>query len=130
MGMDEALLVVGHPQATLRLYRWQPAGLSIGYFQSSSDFSNVNGDHVLVRRLTGGGAILHDDELTFSLALDARCLPTGIPESYDLIHGAVREALAEVGVSSDFPGSGTGTPNCARDRRFPGASLTRPHKIS
>jgi len=114
MGMDEALLLADEAQPTLRLYRWQPAGLSIGYFQSSSGFSDVSGDHVLVRRLTGGGAILHDDELTFSLALDACRLPSGIPESYNLIHRAVCKALAEVGVTSSFPDSRSNPPTAAR----------------
>lgn len=114
MGMDEALLRGLDAAPTLRLYRWQPAGLSIGYFQSSSDFRQVAGDHVLVRRLTGGGAILHGDELTFSLTLDAGYLPSDIPRSYELIHGAVNDALASVGVIAHFPDSSVRPPTAAR----------------
>ena len=107
MGLDEALLLSQTRQPTLRLYRWKPAGLSIGYFQSSSHFSRMDGDHVLVRRLTGGGAILHADELTFSLAIDAAALPAEVADSYTLIHGAVSAALEEVGVTARFPANGT-----------------------
>jgi len=112
MGLDEALLLSQARKPTLRLYRWNPAGLSIGYFQSSSHFTSIRGDHVLVRRLTGGGAIWHEDELTFSLTVDAALLPAEIPDSYTLIHGAVCEALEEVGVVATFPGRGT--PSTAR----------------
>jgi lipoate-protein ligase A len=114
MGMDEALLLASGAPPTLRIYQWQPAGLSIGYFQSSSDFAEVDADHVLVRRLTGGGAILHDQELTFSLTLNARFLPSDIPSSYGLIHRAVRSALGEVGVRAEFADPSTSHPTRPR----------------
>lgn len=114
MGMDEALLLTSDAPPTLRIYQWHPAGLSIGYFQSSSDFADIDADHVLVRRLTGGGAILHDQELTFSLTLNARLLPSDIASSYGLIHRAVRSALGEVGVHAEFPDPSTNHPTSAR----------------
>jgi lipoate-protein ligase A len=98
MGTDEALLASAAAPPTLRLYRWQPAGLSLGYFQAAAPFLALPGEHVIVRRLTGGGAIYHGDEITFSLAVNADLLPALVPESYELIHGAVREALADIGV--------------------------------
>ena len=97
MGLDEALLRTPGP-ATLRLYGWSPPGLSLGYFQASREFADVRGDHVLVRRLTGGGAIYHDRELTFALTADARHLPAALPDSYALIHRAVQRALEGIGV--------------------------------
>jgi lipoate-protein ligase A len=103
MGLDEALLLGAAVPATLRLYRWQPAGLSLGYFQASTEFAEVAGDHVLVRRLTGGGAIYHEDEITFALTLDAALLPMAVPDSYELIHAAVHDALLEVGIATSHP---------------------------
>lgn len=99
MAVDEALLRSTGAPATLRLYTWSPAGLSLGYFQPAAPFDEVPGSHVLVRRLTGGGAIYHADELTFSLALDAALLDVPIPESYARIHGAVARALKACGVA-------------------------------
>jgi lipoyl(octanoyl) transferase len=75
MAIDEAILEAvgrGARLPTLRLYRWEPACLSLGYAQplSDVDFERVQ-DHGwhFVRRMTGGRAILHTDELTYSVAL-------------------------------------------------------------
>ncbi len=97
MAVDEALLISGGPP-TLRLYAWSPPGLSIGYFQGVASFLDIPGEHVLVRRPTGGGAIYHDHEVTFALTLDTSLLPESIGESYRLIHVAVASALRQVGV--------------------------------
>ena len=66
MAVDEVLLetAISANLATLRWYQWEEATVSLGYFQKSADLSN---DPVLsrlpvVRRLSGGGAIIHDDE--------------------------------------------------------------------
>lgn len=98
MAIDEALLVAGGPP-TLRLYGWSPPGLSIGYFQESSTFQEMAGDHVLVRRPTGGGAIYHRDELTFALTLDTALLPGSLADSYRVIHDAAAAALDRIGVT-------------------------------
>lgn len=99
MALDDLLLARPGPP-TLRLYSWQPFGLSLGWFQPLEPFLNVPGEHRIVRRRTGGGAIYHGDELTFALTLDAVDLPVDIGASYDLIHGAVQRALARVGVET------------------------------
>lgn len=96
MALDAGLLHSGPP--TLRLYGWQPAGLSLGRFQEPGDFADVQAPHVLVRRITGGGAIWHEQEITFALALPADWLPDSIDESYVLIHDAVLRALRAVDV--------------------------------
>ncbi len=109
MAIDEAALLCG-PPATLRLYSWAPAGLSLGYFQAAAPFLELPGDHVIVRRLTGGGAIYHDQELTFSLTADAELLGSSVVESYERVHGAVVRALAEIGVDTRMlPHGGTCT---------------------
>ena len=101
MAVDEAMLEGvdgGVSPATLRFSGWCEPTISLGYFQKYAEF--LNQDEVirrmpLVRRITGGGAILHDDELTYSLVL-----PTGgkekieIENLYRLMHDAFIEVLA------------------------------------
>ena len=70
MAVDGALLALAEGP-TLRLYGWRPHAVSLGYFQSLADFEQLPSDTPLVRRSTGGGAIHHGDELTYSLALGA-----------------------------------------------------------
>lgn len=71
MGIDEALMrtaVAGEP--VLRLYGWKPAAVSIGYFQGLEEEVDLDACHNhgvdVVRRVTGGGAVFHDQELTYS----------------------------------------------------------------
>ncbi len=63
LALDEALLRSG--VETLRLYGWEPPGLSLGFFQSADEFADLDG-YELVRRPTGGGAIAHTGELTIA----------------------------------------------------------------
>ena len=97
MARDEALLDwVGRGAAppTLRFYRWEPPTISLGYFQAYSEFEKLPppaGELAVVRRTTGGGAILHDREWTYSLALPAsHPLAAGgkAPKLYELMHDA------------------------------------------
>ena len=106
MGLDEALLESHGAPTTLRFYTWKPATLSIGYFQRVSDVPNLGTARAVVRRITGGGAIHHQHELTFSIAADlAHPLYAGrIAESYARVHRAIASALAEFGVAAEFRG--------------------------
>jgi len=122
MAIDEALLASA-ATPTLRLYGWSPHAVSLGYFQRSADFADLPPGTPIVRRLTGGGAIHHGDELTFALAIDARWLPRDIAASYRLLHGAVIDALAAVGVASHLV---EGQPPSARpEQRWCFAGPTR-----
>ncbi|UFS71676.1 lipoate--protein ligase family protein [Geomonas sp. RF6] len=74
MALDEALLesfAAGASPPVLRLYGWSPAALSVGRYQDAAASLNLpvcSGDGVdVVRRMTGGGIIYHDHELTYSL---------------------------------------------------------------
>src|ERR1700690_2091076 len=73
MALDEALLEAAQNEgiATLRFYSWREATLSLGYFQGAADrrLHQASADCASVRRASGGGAILHDCELTYSIAL-------------------------------------------------------------
>ncbi|MEM6330787.1 MAG: lipoate--protein ligase family protein, partial [Planctomycetota bacterium] len=73
MAVDEALLdaAAAGAGATLRLYRWSSPTLSLGYFQplAARAAHPASAGCPCVRRHSGGGAIVHDHELTYSLAV-------------------------------------------------------------
>lgn len=73
MALDEALLIDAAESGigTLRFYEWSEPTLSLGYFQRYDDRHQhaASRDCACVRRQTGGGAILHDRELTYSITL-------------------------------------------------------------
>lgn len=105
MGVDEMLMerAAEANVATLRFYEWAPATLSLGYFQNAADRDKhaASGACPMVRRSSGGGAIVHDRELTYSISL-----PTSHPMAADAetlyrnIHGTLLEALADFGVAA------------------------------
>lgn len=101
MGLDEALLELGGAP-TLRLYTWQPDTLSLGYFQKYAEVPGVARASHVVRRITGGGAIHHAEELTFSLTTDLGdpIYQGPVARSYERVHFAVIQALAAVGVDA------------------------------
>jgi len=85
MAIDEAILDVhiqGGVPPTLRVYQWDPPALSLGYNQSIEhdvDLTKCQEAGVeVVRRITGGGAVLHAQELTYSIV---SAVNDGIPES-------------------------------------------------
>lgn len=106
MARDEALMNrVGRAASppTVRLYQWAPPTVSLGYFQRYAAFQALPPparDLAVVRRLTGGGAILHDLELTYSMALpvDHTLLDGGPNRLYELAHDAIIAALAALDI--------------------------------
>ena len=96
MAIDESLL--RHAQApVLRLYGWEEACVSIGYFQKASV---VPAETSFVRRYTGGGLVEHGKDLTYTLVLpaDHPLTTAGTLPSYRVIHEGVASALRAVGV--------------------------------
>ena len=112
MARDEALLDQvgdGASPPTLRLYQWDPPTISLGYFQHYADYESLPppaGELAVVRRQTGGGAILHDLELTYSLTLPLvhPLLAIGPKNLYEVVHDAIIACLAELGIASDRRG--------------------------
>lgn len=106
MALDEFLLTKNQP--VLRFYGWEPAAVSIGYFQSIE--AEVDLDKCeefgidVVRRQTGGGAVLHDDEVTYSIHIpvDAKMVPEKILDSYEFICQGVIRGLAGLGLEAKF----------------------------
>lgn len=115
MGVDEALLRCAR-EPTLRFYGWRPAAVSLGWFQRFADFADLPPHVPVVRRLTGGGAIWHDDELTFALAIDAEILGRDVAAGYRLLHDAAIQALAAIGVDSRRLEAGSAPGARPRDR--------------
>lgn len=112
MAVDEAIFeaVRSNAQpATLRLYAWMPACVSIGYGQRIRDVNQAAlaacGWDV-VRRMTGGKAVLHAEELTYSVALPAGhfLAEGGIIASYRRISAALLVGLSALGVEADAEG--------------------------
>jgi lipoate-protein ligase A len=101
MAVDEAILESigrGESNPTLRLYAWTPACLSLGVAQPYADVDSARlraRGWDVVRRITGGRAILHTDELTYSVVGPAEepILAGSILESYNRIARALLTAV-------------------------------------
>ncbi len=106
MAIDEAILSYCKIP-TLRVYGWKPSAISLGYNQ---DIKEINMDYCkknkidIVRRITGGKAVFHDKEITYSFILpeDASLLPKEINESYRLIANALILALKNFKIDAEI----------------------------
>jgi lipoyl(octanoyl) transferase len=110
MAVDEALLesALAHGTATIRIYQWSAPTVSLGYFQDADEFARDRQWQgvAAVRRLSGGGAILHDRELTYSLTLPPAHPLTAQPSNlYALVHAAIIEVLAAHGITASLRGT-------------------------
>jgi len=124
MAVDSAIAAAvgaGRQPATLRLYGWIPYCLSLGYGQrireADTEALRRNGWD-LVRRPTGGQAILHGDELTYSLCLplDHPLASGDIVESYRRISALLLRALERLGLSATAEPAGA---SASRERTGP-----------
>lgn len=100
MSVDEALLETGNPQslAVLRFYTWDAPTLSLGYFQEHAERHTHPASECcsLVRRASGGGAILHHWELTYSYIVPVKSRFSDDPQYlYDTFHDTLIQTLAE-----------------------------------
>ena len=111
MAVDEAILLAvqeGRVPPTLRLYTWQPPCLSIGAFQSVSQDIDVTACSAQgidwVRRPTGGRAILHDQEVTYSVAVsqDNERVAGDVMESYRRISQGLLEGMRLLGIQASL----------------------------
>lgn len=107
MAIDQVILesTAATGQPTLRFYRWSPATLSLGYFQKFTDRQQHSASKActVIRRASGGGAIVHDDELTYSLCIATEgSIAKANAELYDIVHIAIRSGLAEQGIEVEL----------------------------
>ena len=105
MGVDEALLesVSAGAPPTLRFYTWDGPWLSLGYGQSEEPDRLAACERAgvgVVRRATGGRAVLHGADLTYALAVPEGVLPSDLRDSYETVATALLEALGQLGVDA------------------------------
>lgn len=111
MAIDEAMLIEhckGATPPTLRIYRWKPPAISIGYFQEPKQELNINRCNEqginFVRRITGGGIIFHNHELTYSLVCSKEevGLYNSVKDSYREICLFLINAYKKLGLNAHF----------------------------
>ena len=110
MALDEAIQerVADGADPVLRFYRWEPAAVSIGYFQRLEDEVDVETCEAsgidYVRRRTGGGAVYHDPagELTYSVIAPEERYPEDVEESYRAIIDRVIAGFETLGIEAEF----------------------------
>ena len=95
-------------EPVLRFYGWSPVCVSLGRNQSDN---HINKDFCkyhkidIVKRITGGRALLHDNELTYSFVCPVDYLShgTSVMQSYKEISGALALGFKKAGIDTDFP---------------------------
>ena len=132
MAVDEALLrsVQDDSPPVLRLYEWNPAAISIGYFQAVNETVDldkcIKAGVKIVRRATGGRAVLHNNELTYSFCGSSRSFPelgNSISETYKQISKALLFSLLILRVEAQWikPAGekiGKDNPLCRKEDKF------------
>lgn len=109
MAIDEAILretIKNKKHPTIRFYGWQPAAVSIGYFQDIEKEVNVKKCRAagvdIVRRLSGGKAVFHSSEVTYSVIAcnKEKLFPPDILGTYKIISNCITHGLAGLGIEA------------------------------
>ncbi|MFH1772450.1 MAG: lipoate--protein ligase family protein [Candidatus Omnitrophota bacterium] len=106
MACDEALLE-GYSHAgvpTLRVYGWNVPCISLGYNQRAKQVLSAQSILPVVRRMTGGASILHQDEITYSIILSVKdlCLSKNVKESYVALSSFLIDFYDTLGLKAVF----------------------------
>ncbi|MDI6893413.1 MAG: biotin/lipoate A/B protein ligase family protein [Bacillota bacterium] len=108
MATDEAIMLAhgrGRVPPTLRLYGWRPPALSLGYAQKVEREVDLEGCRRagvdVVRRPTGGRAVLHDREVTYSVVISTALLPGSVVETYRCLSAGLVEGLRLLGLQAE-----------------------------
>jgi lipoate-protein ligase A len=109
MALDEAVLIglqKGVSLPLLRIYKWNPPTITIGYFQKAADidFEQIKSDGIgIVRRLTGGRAVLHWEELTYSILFSKEDFtPFTKKDIFAYIAKCLVDSLSILGIESNI----------------------------
>jgi lipoate-protein ligase A len=134
MAIDRAVLVSnsqGKAPPTIRFYEWTPPAISIGYFQSlveevDLDMCDKYGVEY-VRRITGGGAVFHEHELTYSIVIPEshKEISQNIMDSYGRICGAIIKGLNNLEIQSVYKPIND---IISKGKKISGNAQTRKHK--
>jgi lipoate-protein ligase A len=111
MAVDEELLAraqAGEKVPVLRFYAWDPPAVSIGRFQKMEEAVNAGACKQrgidIVRRITGGRAVLHNKELTYSIiaSTDDLFFPKNVLGTYKLIAAGLLQGLTNLGIPAEM----------------------------
>lgn len=111
MALDEALLHSvsnGNSSPVLRFYRWKPATMTLGYAQSVQTDLDLDvcrdAGIDIVRRSTGGRAVLHDNEVTYSVIapLSSGAFGNTVLDCYRVISEVLQKALSSLGLQAQL----------------------------
>jgi lipoate-protein ligase A len=111
MAIDEAIMIAhreGLVPPTIRFYQWSPPSVSLGYFQDLEKEIDVdvckNLGIDIVRRPTGGKAVLHDKELTYSFIIRENhpLVNDSILETYKKVSGGIIRGLSYLGIKAEL----------------------------
>ena len=121
MAVDEAMLLSQkeQPNPTLRFYTWSSPAFSFGYFQDIASEVNVEAcrsDGIdLVKRMTGGGTVVHGWDLTYTLILPRHAGEKSISEAYRSIGQSLVKAFEKLGIPAECHAVGTDTSQTAQN---------------
>ena len=107
MGIDEAILIAQkeQPNPTLRFYDWTAPAFSFGYFQDIAlevDVEACRSEGIeLVKRMTGGGTVVHGWDVTYTLILPRHTREMGISEAYQLLGRSLVKAFEELNIPAE-----------------------------
>jgi lipoate-protein ligase A len=111
MAVDEALLCLFKTETTdpiLRIYGWNPPALSLGRFQVAEnvlDLERCRADSLqFIRRVSGGGAIYHADELTYSIVCSPEHITstTSVKDSFRVLTGFLIDFYQTLGLNANY----------------------------
>jgi lipoate-protein ligase A len=111
MAIDEYLIKYYEKtkRPVLRFYGWAPASISIGKYQNAMNDINIevctDDDMTIVRRMTGGGAILHDEELTYSIVCseeDIDCKNLPVKQTFEKLNAFILNMYKELGLKAAY----------------------------
>ena len=99
MAVDEAISVLCEENnfvPVLRFYEWHPHSVSIGYFQKVKEIQQklpTEKKYTIVRRPTGGGTVVHDEDITFSLTVAEKFFCGPVINSYNIINESIINSI-------------------------------------
>lgn len=112
-------------RVTLRFYAWQPPAITIGWMQKPGEVLDLDAMAAAgiewVRRPTGGRAVLHQDDLTYSIVFprDMISMGTTVAESYGIIAAGLIVGLRRAGIDADTHDSDLDTARVRREGKLP-----------